>query len=282
MGSFLFLGPTGVGKTLVARVVAAALFGGAKSLLRFDMSEYAEKHAMARLFGAPPGYVGHEAGGQLTEAVRAAPFSVVLLDEIEKAHPDVHSTLLQVLDDGRLTDGTGAQVDFRHCLLILTSNLGARLMERTSTLGFAPAAGEWPARAMREEVMGEVRRAFNPEFINRLDEIVLFKPLGDEELRQVVRLLFDELSVRLAERGVRAEIDEAAIAWLVDCTAQERRFGARPLRRALERLVADWLAEGLLRGLVAGQEPVRIGAGDEGLVFRQGGRTLPLHDGPAQ
>jgi ATP-dependent Clp protease ATP-binding subunit ClpC len=250
VGSFLFLGPTGVGKTELAKSLAASLFGSEKSLLRFDMSEFGERHTVARLVGAPPGYVGYDEAGQLTERVRRNPYSVVLFDEIEKAHPDVFNLLLQVLDDGRLTDGQGRTVDFRNTVVIMTSNLGSEfLASRSGALGFVPAGSDGFAseKDIRDRVMGKLREAMRPEFLNRIDEIVLFRKLDAEQLRDIVRLLLTATASRLAAREIAFEATDAAVAWIAD-TGYEPEYGARPLRRVIQREVDDRIAELMVSG----------------------------------
>jgi ATP-dependent Clp protease ATP-binding subunit ClpC len=220
--------------------------------------------------------VGHEEGGQFTDAVRRSPYGVVLLDEIEKAHPDVFNLLLQVLDDGVLTDGLGAKVDFKNCLLIMTSNLGARLIEKRVELGFAPAPQAWDVGPVRERVMAEVRRTFNPEFINRLDEIVLFRSLDEDDLVKVAALLMEEMNARLAPRGLPVELRDDAARWLVARTAGQREYGARPLRRAIEKHVADPLAEAVLRGTIAPGGSIVVGVKDASLWYWRGAEGAPL------
>jgi ATP-dependent Clp protease ATP-binding subunit ClpB len=245
IGSFLFLGPTGVGKTELARALAAALFDTEDNMIRLDMSEYQERHTVSRLVGAPPGYVGFEEGGQLTEAVRRKPYSVVLLDEIEKAHQDVYNILLQILDDGRLTDAQGRTVDFRNTVIIMTSNLGSQyLLEGGVTT--AESAGEITNEA-RSAVLAELRRTFRPEFLNRIDETVLFKPLTLPEIEQIVDLMLDQLRHRLSERGLRLEVTEAARRYIASA-GFDPVYGARPLRRYLQREVETRIGRALLSG----------------------------------
>src|SRR6187397_1355576 len=248
VGSFVFLGPTGVGKTELARALANFLFGSDHALIRFDMSEYMEKHSVSKLIGSPPGYVGHEEGGQLTEKVKRNPYSVVLLDEIEKAHPDVFNVLLQVFEDGHLTDGLGNTINFKNTILIMTSNIGARFIEKKGRMGFASGEARDTAQSISEMVMGEVKRTFNPEFINRLDEIIVFDALTDEDLIQITRLLVEQLNDNLKERGIRIGIRDEGVQWLLHKTLPDRSYGARPLRRAIQRYVEDPLSEELIRG----------------------------------
>ncbi len=240
VGSFLFLGPTGVGKTELARSLAAQLFDSGDAMVRLDMSEYMEKHSVSRLVGAPPGYVGYEEGGQLTEAVRRKPYSVVLFDEIEKAHPDVFNILLQVLDDGRITDSQGRTVDFRNAVIIMTSNLGSRHLLEGVTDDTIP-------ESVREAVMADLRAAFRPEFLNRIDETILFKPLSLEEITRIVDLLLSSINARLAERGIAVELDAKARTWVAE-RGYDPVFGARPLRRFLQRQVETPVARALLEG----------------------------------
>ena len=246
VGSFLFLGPTGVGKTEVARALAEYLFGSEKSLIRFDMSEYNERHTVSKLIGSPPGYVGHEEGGQLTERLRRSPYSVVLFDEIEKAHSDLNNILLQIFEDGSLTDGQGTAVDCRNAIFILTSNLGAKHIRKQSSPGFH--SGDSSRAALEVKVMSEVRNTFPPELINRLDEIIIFDELSRDDLEAIIELQFDALNLLLAERGMSVSADDAARSWLIDSTVSEKGYGARPLKRALRRYVEDELSEALIRG----------------------------------
>ncbi|HIY67341.1 MAG TPA: AAA family ATPase [Candidatus Agrococcus pullicola] len=252
-GSFMFLGPTGVGKTELAKSLAEFLFDDEKAIVRIDMSEYGEKHSVARLVGAPPGYVGYEQGGQLTEAVRRRPYSVILLDEVEKAHPEVFDLLLQVLDDGRLTDGQGRTVDFRNTIMILTSNLGSQfLVDPTMS----------PEDA-HERVMSAVRSAFKPEFVNRLDDIVIFDALSPEELGAIVNVQLDGLDARLKERRLHVEVTDGARQWLAD-RGYDPLYGARPLRRLMQREIDDRLARGLLAGDIRDGDDVLVAVAEDG------------------
>ncbi|MDH7497616.1 MAG: ATP-dependent Clp protease ATP-binding subunit [Syntrophomonadaceae bacterium] len=246
IGSFVFLGPTGVGKTELARALAEALFGSESSLIRLDMSEYMEKHTVARIIGSPPGYVGYEEGGQLTERVRRKPYSVILLDEIEKAHPDVFNILLQVLDDGRLTDGKGRTVDFRNTVIIMTSNVGAESLRRERSLGFRREAGEQQDyERMKEQVMEKMKATFRPEFLNRLDEVIVFHSLTTDELKQIFELLIKDLRTRLHEQGFALEVTEAAKQHII-AQGYDPVFGARPLKRAIQRAVEDSVSEEII------------------------------------
>ncbi|MEX1079980.1 MAG: AAA family ATPase [Homoserinimonas sp.] len=262
-GSFLFLGPTGVGKTELARALAEFLFDDEKAMIRIDMSEYGEKHTVARLIGAPPGYIGFEQGGQLTEAVRRRPYSVVLMDEVEKAHPEVFDVLLQVLDDGRLTDGQGRTVDFRNTILILTSNLGSQyLVDQTLT-----------QQAKEDAVNAMVRQAFKPEFVNRLDDIVIFPSLSTEDLSQIVELYIDRLSARLDERRLTLAVTPDARAWLSE-RGYDPSYGARPLRRLMQKEIDDRLATAILAGRIRDGDTVLVGLSSDGeslTVDRQDG-----------
>ena len=258
LGSFLFLGPTGVGKTELTKALAEFLFDDEHALARIDMSEFMEKHSVSRLIGAPPGYVGYEEGGALTEVVRRRPYQVILFDEVEKAHHDVFNILLQVLDDGRLTDGQGRTVDFRNTLIILTSNLGAEHLA-------ALLEGQ-PAEAAREQVMEVVRRAFRPEFLNRLDEIILFNRLGRNEMKRIVDIQLQYLERLLAERKISLEVDEDAKAWLAD-TGYDPVYGARPLKRVIQRQLQNPLAKMLLAGALKDGETVQVSVQDGQLII---------------
>ncbi|HYN02694.1 MAG TPA: ATP-dependent Clp protease ATP-binding subunit [Vicinamibacteria bacterium] len=272
VGSFLFLGPTGVGKTEVARGLAAFLFGSERNLIRFDMSEYMEKHSVSKLIGSPPGYVGHEEGGQLTERVKRNPYCVVLLDEIEKAHPDTFNLLLQVFEDGHLTDGLGNTVDFKNTILIMTSNIGARFIEKKGRMGFASNEPRQTVQATNEMVMGEVKRTFNPEFVNRIDEIIIFDALTDSDLVKITRLLVDQLNLNLKEKGITISIGDEAVEWLLARTLPDRSYGARPLRRAIQRHVEDALSEAFIRGQIRAGLPIEVGVKEGGLWYQQGER----------
>jgi ATP-dependent Clp protease ATP-binding subunit ClpB len=259
IGSFLFLGPTGVGKTELCKAIAAFLFDDDQAMIRIDMSEFMEKHSVARLIGAPPGYVGYEEGGVLTEAVRRRPYQVILFDEVEKAHPDVFNVLLQVLDDGRLTDGQGRTVDFRNTMIVLTSNLGSEYLAALPDGASATDA--------REQVMAVVRSAFRPEFLNRLDEIILFNRLGRAQMKDIVQIQLGRLRKLLAERRMELEISDAALNWLANA-GYDPVYGARPLKRVIQRSLQDPLALMLLEGRLGEGETVRVDAGDGGLVIQ--------------
>ncbi len=247
MGSFIFIGPSGVGKTYLAQCLAEFMFNDPDALLRLDMSEYREQHTASRLFGAPPGYVGYEEGGQLTEAVRRRPYRVILFDEIEKAHPEVWNALLQILDDGRLTDGQGRLVDFRNTILIMTSNLGTEFVQRGGTLGFLQQTDNAEDRSMHEKIEKALKSSFRPEFLNRIDEIIMFSPLTMEQMRAIVELQMGEVKQRLQEHGLKVELSQAAREWLAQ-TGFDPAFGARPLRRALQKFVESPLSVSLLSG----------------------------------
>ncbi|WP_026760901.1 ATP-dependent Clp protease ATP-binding subunit [Selenomonas ruminantium] len=268
IGSFLFLGPTGVGKTELARTLAAALFGSEEAIIRFDMSEYMEKHTVSRMVGAPPGYVGYQEGGQLTDAVRRKPYSIILLDEIEKAHPDVFNILLQVLDDGRLTDGQGRTVDFRNSVIIMTSNAGSNLLKKAKTsMGFAVNVKderEAEEKAAEKRVLDAVKHVFKPEFLNRVDEQLVFHPLARPELAKIVDILLQDVKNRLLEKDIKLEVSASARNKLVD-EGTDFKFGARPLKRAIQKLVEDEIAEMLLQG--------KFKAGDT-IAVRKSGKEL--------
>jgi ATP-dependent Clp protease ATP-binding subunit ClpC len=276
VGSFVFLGPTGVGKTELARALANFLFGSDHALIRFDMSEYMEKHSVSKLIGSPPGYVGHEEGGQLTEKVKRNPYSVVLLDEIEKAHPDIFNILLQVFEDGHLTDGLGNRVNFKNTIIIMTSNIGARFIQKKSSMGFQSSDSGEIAKSVTDMVLGEVKRTFNPEFINRIDEIIVFEALADEDLRRIMELLVAQLNDNLIDRRLKIALSAEVIDWVIEITCKDRSYGARPLRRAIQRYVEDPLSEELIRGhLTGGEIDVYLDAGT--LSYRP--RLAPLEAG---
>ena len=268
VGSFLFLGPTGVGKTELAKALAGSLFDDDAAVIRFDMSEFGERHTVSRLIGAPPGYVGYDEAGQLTERVRRNPYSVVLFDEIEKAHPDVFTLLLQVLDDGRLTDGQGRTVDFRNTVIVMTSNLGSEyLASRSGAIGFTTAGRDFADDDLRDRVMGKLREAMRPEFLNRIDDIVLFRKLEKEQLRDIVRLLLQRTSKRLASREVTIEVTDAAVDRLAE-VGYEPEYGARPLRRVIQREIDDFIADLFVAGDLADGGAVTVDATDAGFVVR--------------
>ena len=275
IGSFIFLGPTGVGKTELCKALGEALFGDENSLIRIDMSEYMEKHAVSRMIGSPPGYVGHEEGGQLTEKVRRKPYAVILFDEVEKAHPDVFNVLLQILEDGRLTDGQGRVVDFKNTVIVMTSNAGAHTLKKQRALGFG---GQEDAQKsyddMRENIMGEVRQIFRPEFLNRVDEIIVFHALTEVEIDQIARLLLSQVCARLADRGIELEVGDEALR-LISKAGYDLKYGARPLRRAIQRMVEDALSEEILSGDVRLGDHVRAAVEDDKLKFQVVPAELP-------
>jgi len=260
-GSFLFLGPTGVGKTELCKALAEFLFDSQDAMVRIDMSEFMEKHAVSRLIGAPPGYVGYEEGGYLTEAVRRRPYSVILLDEVDKAHPDVFNILLQVLDDGRLTDGQGRTVDFRNTVIVMTSNLGSQMIQEMSGDDSPEAYTK-----MKAAVMGVVQAHFRPEFINRLDDIVVFHPLDRPQIKQIAKIQLRHLENRLAERGIRLELTDQALEWLAD-VGFDPVYGARPLKRAIQHEIENPLARDILAGRFNSGDTVKVDVQNGKLVF---------------
>ena len=268
LGSFVFLGPTGVGKTLVAKTLAEFLFGDADALVRIDMSDFMEKHNVSRLVGAPPGYVGYEEGGLLTEKVRRRPFSVILLDEIEKAHPDVFNILLQVLEEGQLSDNLGHAVSFRNSVMIMTSNLGAREINKDCSLGFQSEEGGMNFKDIRNFVMAEVKRAFNPEFINRIDEIVVFHNLDKTHLMQIFDLMIKEISDRLVDQKITISVKKKTREYLINKGFDEK-FGARPLRRLLQKEVEDPLSMEILKGKFTAGDAIDIDFRGEKITFRK-------------
>ncbi|WP_110114950.1 ATP-dependent protease ATP-binding subunit ClpC [Bacillus sp. CGMCC 1.16541] len=267
IGSFVFLGPTGVGKTELARALAESIFGDEDAMIRIDMSEYMEKHSTSRLVGSPPGYVGYDEGGQLTEKVRRKPYSVVLLDEIEKAHPDVFNILLQVLEDGRLTDSKGRTVDFRNTILIMTSNVGADTLKRSKHLGFTVQEEGQDYKDMKGKVMTELKKAFRPEFLNRIDEIIVFHSLEKKHLSEIVKLMADQLTKRLKEQDIDLDLTEKAIEKIAE-EGFDPEYGARPLRRAIQKHVEDRLSEELLKGNVQKGQKVTLDVNDEGFTVK--------------
>lgn len=269
IGSFVFSGPTGVGKTELAKSLAEVLFGDEEAIIRLDMSEYMEKHTVARLIGAPPGYVGHDEGGQLTEAVRRKPYSVILLDEIEKAHADIFNTLLQVLDDGRLTDSKGRTVDFRNTVIIMTSNIGASTLKKEATVGFVTSSGEKDEYDhMKKKILDSIKKGFRPEFINRIDEILVFHSLNKEHLKEIVTLLIKTMIKRMKEQDVEVEVSDAAKDVVIK-EGFDLSYGARPLKRAIQRLVEDRLSEELLKNTFKKGEKVLVNADKEGIIVNK-------------
>jgi ATP-dependent Clp protease ATP-binding subunit ClpC len=274
IGSFIFIGPSGVGKTEVAKALAEFMFDDEDALVRIDMSEYREQHTVSRLFGAPPGYVGYEEGGQLTEAVRRRPYRVVLFDEIEKAHPEVWNALLQILDDGRLTDGQGRVVDFRNTVLIMTSNLGTEYARRAGSLGFLARSANNEEREAQEKIEKSLKNTFRPEFLNRVDEIIIFSPLSLDEMHQIVDLQMREVQERLSEHGLTVRLTEGARNWLAR-EGFDPAFGARPLKRALQKYVESPLSIRLLSGEFSSGDTIVADVDEEGnMIFRPEGEII--------
>ena len=281
IGSFMFVGPTGVGKTETAKQLAAQMFGNQDALIQIDMSEYMEKFAVSRMIGSPPGYVGYEEGGQLTESVRRRPYSVILFDEIEKAHPDVLQLLLQILEDGRLTDSLGRVVDFRNTIIIMTSNVGASLLQRQTSMGFAAASGSFSDHErMREKVLEEAKRIFKPEFLNRISDIIFFRPLDKADLEQIVEIELKKFASRLTERKITLEFSAEAKTLLIE-KGYDEKYGARPLRRAVEHYLEDPLAEAVLRGDIKDGDAVSVVRNGDKLEFKQRERSAPADTGVA-
>ncbi|MFC2055086.1 AAA family ATPase, partial [Chloroflexota bacterium] len=279
IGSFIFIGPSGVGKTELAKALAWFVFDDEDALVRIDMSEYREQHTVSRLFGAPPGYVGYEEGGQLTEAVRRRPYRVILFDEIEKAHPEVWNALLQILDDGRLTDGQGRVVDFRNTLLIMTSNLGTEFVRHSGSLGFMQNSGNGDVRKEQEKIEKALKSTFRPEFLNRIDEILTFSPLSPEDMGLIVDLQMEEVKERLSERGLDVELTSEARDWLVNA-GFDPDFGARPLQRALQKHVESPLSVSLLGGEFSAGDTIIVDVDQEEdkLIFRSVGEMIPAQE----
>jgi ATP-dependent Clp protease ATP-binding subunit ClpC len=267
IGSFIFLGPTGVGKTFLAHTLAEFMFGSADSLIQIDMSEYMEKFSASRLIGSPPGYIGYEEGGQLSEAVRRKPYAVVLFDEIEKAHPDVMHLLLQILEEGKITDSLGRKIDFRNTIIIMTSNVGAELIKKQTTLGFgAPAAGSENYDVMKEKILGEAKRVFKPEFINRLDDLIVFHTLEKPDLIKIVDLEISKVVQRIKTKNIHLTLDATAQEFLIT-KGYDPTYGARPMRRAVEKYIEDPMAEEVLKGNIKPGDSVTVQRDGEKLGF---------------
>jgi len=269
IGSFIFLGATGVGKTFLARSLAEFMFGDSEALIQIDMSEYMEKFTASRLIGSPPGYVGYEEGGQLSEAVRRRPYSVVLFDEIEKAHPDVMHLLLQILEEGKITDSLSRKIDFRNTIIIMTSNLGAELIKRQTALGFGAASGNASYEGMRTKILDESKRVFKPEFLNRLDDIIVFHMLERKDLIKIVNLEVAKVIERVRSKDIHVQLDSTAVEFLID-KGYDPDYGARPMRRAVEKFLEDPLAEELLRGNIKPGDTLDVHSAGEKLVFKVG------------
>jgi len=267
IGSFIFLGPTGVGKTFLARSLAEFMFGDAEALIQIDMSEYMEKFTASRLIGSPPGYVGYEEGGQLSEAVRRRPYSVVLFDEIEKAHPDVMHLLLQILEEGKITDSLGRKIDFRNTIIIMTSNVGAELIKRQTSLGFGAQMGQENYEQMRDKILEESKRVFKPEFLNRLDDMIVFHTLERSDLVKIVDLEVAKVVERVRAKDIRIHLEPPAVEFLID-KGYDPTYGARPMRRAVERYLEDPFAEELLRGNIKIGDTVEVSMEDQKLTFK--------------
>jgi ATP-dependent Clp protease ATP-binding subunit ClpC len=268
IGTFALLGPTGVGKTLLAKSLAESMFGDSKALIQLDMSEYMERHNASRMIGSPPGYIGYEEGGQLTEQVRRKPYSVVLFDEIEKAHPDVMNMLLQILEEGKLTDNVGRVINFRNTIILMTSNVGAETIKKQSTMGFSPITDESTYEKMREKILDEAKKQFRPEFLNRLDDIIVFRSLTKPDLIEILDLEVTKVLARLKGKNLNLELDAKAKDFLVE-KGYDPTYGARPMRRSVERYLEDPLAEELLKGTVREGDPVLVTVEDGKIIFRQ-------------
>ena len=274
IGSFIFLGPTGVGKTFLARSLAEFMFGDPNAIIQIDMSEYMEKFTSSRLIGSPPGYVGHEEGGQLSEAVRRRPYSVVLFDEIEKAHPDVMHLLLQILEEGTVTDSLGRKIDFRNTIIIMTSNVGAELIKKQTTLGFGAATLDGSHDTMRDKILEESKRIFKPEFLNRLDDIIVFRTLTKEMLTRIVDLEVSKVAARIKDKEIVVTLDSSAHELLIE-KGYDPNYGARPMRRAVERYLEDPIAEDILRGIIKSGDHVEVTRDGEKLSFKINGGAPP-------
>jgi ATP-dependent Clp protease ATP-binding subunit ClpC len=278
IGSFIFAGPTGVGKTLLAKQLAKFMFGDENALVQIDMSEYQEKHNVSRLWGAPPGYVGYEEGGQLTEKIRRRPYSVVLLDEIEKAHPDVWNALLQIMEEGRLTDNVGRTIDFKNSILIMTTNIGAEQITGKVDFGFRMKNEQANYEAMKNTLKQEMERNFRPEFLNRVDDIIVFRSLTDEDLKHIIEIELEKVGKRLKEKNLKLVITDAAKD-LIREKGTNKEFGARPLRRSIENMIEDQLAEKLLLGEFHGKDTINVDVKEENgvksLVFTASGNVAP-------
>ena len=264
----MFLGPTGVGKTELARALAAFLFDSEEALIRIDMSEYMERFSVSGLTGAPPGYVGYEEGGQLTEKVKRRPYSVVLLDEIEKAHPDLFNILLQVLDDGRLTDNYGRAIDFNNTVLIMTSNLGNRLIDKGAPMGFQKEGESASHDKMKEEVMGTVKKTFNPEFLNRVDEVIIFHSLNKDHIALIIDILIRELNDEIKDKGFKIMLSDEAKDYIME-KGYQPSYGARPLRRAIQKYISDPLSDQILKGQLKGATVIRVILKNEEIGFEE-------------
>ncbi len=266
LGSFMFLGPTGVGKTELAKALAEFMFNDEKSLIRFDMSEYMERHTVSKLIGSPPGYVGYEEGGQLTEKIRHRPYSLILFDEIEKAHPEVFNILLQILDDGRLTDGKGKTVNFRNSIIIMTSNIGSHYLKSKASLGFSTSGEEGEKSDYKSKVLEAVKKSFRPEFLNRIDEIIVFNPLTEKDIEKIVDIQLAQIQKRLSEKNITINLDTEAKKYLVR-EGFDNEFGARPLKRLMQKLILDGLADKIIKGEIKNGSKIKISYKSNSLVF---------------